>query len=101
MVRRTRDEWSKLVEEYRRSGESAAVFASRRRLNARTLAWWSSRLGRAPGVGFAEVEVAAALSPPSLVRVDAALANGVRVGIEVIGERQALGVVLAALGALR
>ena len=100
MVRRTRGEWSKLVAEYRKSGQSAAQFASRRGLNPRTLAWWGSRLGRRR-VAFAAVEVFSERRAPSAVRIEALLPSGVKLALEVQSERETLDVVLAALGGLR
>lgn len=62
---RKREEWERLVGEYRDSGESQRVFAERHQLSAKSLSRWSGRLsrerrGRAapsclPGQGFAEV----------------------------------------------
>lgn len=38
--------WSKLIDEQEDSGLSVRDFAANRGLNASTLAWWRSRLGR-------------------------------------------------------
>jgi hypothetical protein len=44
--RRTKEWWSGTVSRWRRSGQTAAEFAARERLEVGTLRWWSSRLGR-------------------------------------------------------
>jgi len=44
MARHSRAEWARWVKEWRRSGESARVFAEARGLRPGTLGWWSSRL---------------------------------------------------------
>ena len=48
MAKRTRSasEWSQLVGEWKRSGQSAGDFARRRGLSPKTLSWWAWRLGR-------------------------------------------------------
>ena len=46
MGRAPRHEWAKRVERWKQSGLTAAAFAAREGLNAGTLFWWSSRLGR-------------------------------------------------------
>lgn len=58
--RRSREQWSRLCEEFAASGETVAVFARRRRLNPARLQWWQSRFRREGGVarargGFVEV----------------------------------------------
>lgn len=45
---RTAAEWSKLVQAWEESGESAASFAASRDFSPRTLCWWRWRLGRGP-----------------------------------------------------
>lgn len=47
-ARRTRDQWRRLVGEWKGSGLSAEAFAAgaKRRVNPRTLRWWASQLGR-------------------------------------------------------
>lgn len=42
--RRGAEEWRRLVQDWKRSGETAARFAKRRGLSARTLVWWAWRL---------------------------------------------------------
>lgn len=58
-----RAEWKRRVQQWKKSGQTAEVFAARRGLNPSTLRWWSSTLQRsaaperapAPEVGFARV----------------------------------------------
>ncbi len=57
MGRRPRDEWAKRVQRWKQSGLTAAAFARREGLNAGTLAWWSSKLGRAQRAAPPVVEV--------------------------------------------
>lgn len=42
----SRAEWKQRVAEWKRSGQTAEVFALERGLNPRTLLWWSSTLRR-------------------------------------------------------
>jgi hypothetical protein len=44
--RRSREWWSKTVARWRRSGLTAADFATQDDLSVVTLRWWSSQLGR-------------------------------------------------------
>ena len=46
MARATREQWAKRVEQWKRSGLTAARFASRHGLSPRSLTWWKWRLGR-------------------------------------------------------
>ena len=48
-VRRSREDWSRLVDALRVSGEPVDAFASKVGVNARSLAWWRWRLGSASG----------------------------------------------------
>ena len=47
-VRRSREQWSRLVEALRASGQPLGVFASHAGVNARSLGWWRWRLGSTP-----------------------------------------------------
>jgi len=38
--------WSAIIDEHEASGKTIRVFAASRGVNAKTLAWWRSRLGR-------------------------------------------------------
>lgn len=42
--RRSQQEWSELVEEWRSSSQSRREFCSERALNPRTLSWWTWKL---------------------------------------------------------
>ena len=42
----TRETWAVRVREWKRSGLTATAFAEREGVNAGTLTWWSSKLGR-------------------------------------------------------
>ena len=55
MARATRSVWAKRVKRWRASGLTAREFAARECCNRRTLAWWSSRLGREERPAFVEV----------------------------------------------
>ncbi len=57
MGRRPRDEWAKRVQRWKQSGLTAAAFARREGLNAGTLFWWSSKLGRTVAAAPPVVEV--------------------------------------------
>ncbi len=74
-------EWERRVEAWRRSGESAAVFASRHGWNPKTLAWWSSvglSRKRASGAPAHFVEVEQSPVVPRVGRVEIVLGNGRR-----------------------
>ena len=45
MARRTREEWRRLVAQWRGCGEPRATFARRVGVNANTLGWWAWKLG--------------------------------------------------------
>lgn len=88
----TAAEWAGVVREWRASGEKARDFAARRKLNAKSLVWWSSELRRrGPTAGsmvmhFAKVEAAplgrkaTVLAAPSSIEVVLARGRVVRVG---------------------
>ena len=48
-VRRSREQWSGLVEALLASGQPLGVFASHAGVNAKSLGWWRWRLGSTPG----------------------------------------------------
>ena len=84
--KRSREEWARLVTEWRASGQSAQDFAKKRRVGVRTLHWWSSALrrkqprgGGAAWVNFVEVpQLAVAGSPRRDGKLVLALRNGRR-----------------------
>lgn len=45
-ARRTRSWWQKTVAQWRKSGQTAEVFAAAAQISPRTLRWWSSALVR-------------------------------------------------------
>lgn len=45
-TRRSKSWWQKTVAQWRRSGQTAEVFAAAAQISARTLRWWSSALVR-------------------------------------------------------
>jgi transposase len=66
----SRAEWQQRVTQWKKSGLTAEVFATRQGLNPRTLRWWSSALqrpavGSAP-IGFARLVAADAAPSPSV-----------------------------------
>lgn len=70
----SRAEWEQRVAQWKKSGQTAEVFAARRGLNPGTLRWWSSTLQRpaaregahAAEAGFARVvPVDIATAPPA------------------------------------
>lgn len=66
MTEATRTIWAGRVRQWRASGLTAREFSAREELNAATLRWWSSRLGREPRTAalFVEVALPAPLSSP-------------------------------------
>lgn len=96
MRRRTRGEWAELVSELRESGLTVAEFAMRRKLNANTLSWWRTQLRHERPVGFAAVAVRT-----ESVHIEVEFPSGLRLGLEVPGERATLDAVLAALSSVR
>lgn len=46
--RRSRQEWERLIAQWRAGGESAATFCARRGLRVQTLQWWRWRLRQRP-----------------------------------------------------
>jgi hypothetical protein len=79
--RASREEWVRRVASWRRSGETANVFAARYGWNPSNLRWWSSqeRRSRADGVAFVEVAAPEPLRTKS--GIDVLLANGRRLRV--------------------
>ena len=94
----TRETWAARVREWKRSGLTAADYAEREGINASTLTWWSSELGRAalaisrPPV----VEVMVAQRSASLLEV--VLPSGVKIAVPVGFDEGTLGRLLTVLG---
>ena len=96
----TRETWAARVGEWKRSGLTAAEFAERQGLNASTLTWWSSQLGRSalaisrPPVVEVMVAPRAADASSSL---EVVLASGVRVAVPIGFDEATLGRLLTVL----
>lgn len=90
----TRETWAVRVREWKRSGLTAVEFAGREGLNARTLSWWSSELGRTARVPVVEVMVA---PPAGASSLEVVLASGVRVAVSVGFDEVTLGRLLTVL----
>lgn len=73
MVRRSKDEWVKVIAEFESSGLTAAIYARRLGVAENTLLWWRSRLRRESSgereVGFVDVVVEPKPVKPLLVLV--------------------------------
>jgi hypothetical protein len=76
--RESRQEWARRVAAWRRSGETAKVFASRHGWNASSLHWWSSQGRRVPSEGVPFVEMTSTLGASASHVVDVVLRNGRR-----------------------
>jgi hypothetical protein len=66
--RRTKEWWSGTVSRWRRSGQTAAEFATREKLEVGTLRWWSSQLGR---------DIRAEHGPATLVPLEVVVSSAV------------------------
>lgn len=110
-ARRTREEWSGLVEELEASGESIGRFCAKRRLSVSSLKWWRWRLRSerrsaalvTTGVRLLPVDVVD-LAPvrPTTISVavpGAELRIEVGTDVEYVGAGQAGGLVLFPAGA--
>ena len=65
-MRRNREDWKRLIAEYRSSGMSSKAFAIKRRLNLGTFRWWAAELrDELPTeiVKFVPVETSATVVP--------------------------------------
>jgi hypothetical protein len=91
--RQTAAEWSKVIAQWRASGETSKIFAARHGLNPGTLLWWSARLPKEgarskrakPRVrepAFAEVRVRSGAVEVSAGRVEVVTRSGRVVRIE-------------------
>jgi hypothetical protein len=86
MERRTRAQWSALVDELEASGQSRATFCRRRGIEVGTLKWWMWKLGRG-GRGARHEARAIRLVPVDVVESGgtADADGGAEVVIEVAG----------------
>jgi hypothetical protein len=65
-MRRTREDWKRLIAEFRTSGMGTTEFARKRRINPKTFQWWAWELrdkSLAESVKFVPVQTAAAVVP--------------------------------------
>jgi hypothetical protein len=76
----TREQWRERIAQWRASGQTAREFATRRGLNASTLAHWAWRLGRESGSE-------AGSTVPRMIEVRAYPASDDRFEVEVGGRR--------------
>lgn len=98
MAKATREEWKRRVERWRASGLTAASFAAREGLNAGTLRWWSSQLGReVEAPSFVDVTrlVLPRSQPPASVEV--VIRDAVSVRVQPGFDAELLRAVVAAL----
>jgi transposase len=86
------------VREWKRSGLTAADYAAREGLNARTLSWWSSELGRSLAMTRPPmVEVLVARPPANALEL--ILPSGMKVAVPVGFDEATLGRLLTVLEA--
>jgi len=71
-VRVGRDEWARRVQEWQESGLSAAEYARRKRLRARSLTWWRWKLEGEAATAFVELHVDEVRGEP----IEVVLGNG-------------------------
>jgi hypothetical protein len=105
---KTTEKWTERVQAWKASGQSARVYCAAHGLNAGTLMWWSSRLGRPPEaakfvrvVSRAETKTAKKVAAdggdsPIVIEVGG-VRLAVRRGVDVVALRE----VLAVLGERR
>lgn len=97
-VRRSRDEWRRLVRMLEESREDPVVFAVRHDVSPRTLRWWSWRLRETSSPIFIPVEVGpVSVAPTRSMRMEARLASGVVLAFEDV-DAAMLRELVAALG---
>jgi hypothetical protein len=104
-ARRTREEWSGLVDELEASGESVHRFCAKHRLRVASLKWWRWRLRSErrsaalakPGVRLLPVDVVD-LAPVHPTRLVVAI-SGVELRVEVGTDVEYVGALVSALRA--
>jgi hypothetical protein len=97
--------WSKRVEAWRASGETAEEFSGHEGYAANTLRWWASKLKREPEVRLARVIRSAPVAlpevatsrPPGMIVIEA-MRVGARIAIEGGADRTTLAMVFELLG---
>lgn len=93
----TRETWAARVRLWKRSGLTAAEFAEREGLNAGTLTWWSSQLGRSALSRPPVVEVVMASRADAARSLEVVLASGLRVRVPIGFDEATLGRLLTVL----
>ena len=74
-IRRSRQEWRAIVQEWKSTGQTASAFASSRSLNVNTLKWWHRELNtESDAVSLVELlprptEPKGSVSGPSMIEV--------------------------------
>jgi hypothetical protein len=115
MKRLKRDEWAERVRRWKASGQTAAEFAGREGVRAKTLQHWGWRLGRERGVAakrqlaradFIEVmsprivqSLAAPVSSASVRAFEVTLPGGARIVVPPSFDREAMAELVRLLGA--
>jgi hypothetical protein len=79
-VRRSRDEWSKIVARFVKSGLSRREFCRREKINKTSFDRWHKRTTAKEQNGFVEVTPIGKSSSPWIVEVELADGTTVRVG---------------------
>jgi hypothetical protein len=92
----TRETWAARVREWKRSGLTSAEFAERQGLNASTLTWWSSQLGRS-ALAISRPPVVEVMVAPLASSLEVVLASGIRVAVPVGFDEATLGRLLTVL----
>lgn len=65
--RRRAAEWSGLVQEWRRSGQTREVFAAARGLRPTTLGWWASKLARRGQMAQVDMKTSTTAEQPAFL----------------------------------
>jgi len=70
-VRRSREEWWSIVEEWRASGQDAVAFCEARSISVRTFRWWRWRLGESPQGSASAAVREASVNPGEFLEIRA------------------------------
>ena len=84
MERRSRAQWSGLVDEREASGQSVGAFCRRRGIKPRTFRWWAWKLGRGRGTAQ-KASRAIRLLPVDVVESAATADVGSEIAIDLAG----------------
>ena len=99
--RRSREQWAIEVERWRRSGQTAAVYAAAHGLHEGTLAGWAAKLGsrrtehKEAQERFLPVRVVPPVRPAKRAALEVVLRNGRRIRIEDGFDRELLARLIA------